>query len=304
MKALRYLVLCLFCFFGQIKSEAQISKLAKPNLRPVQLLNLRLLDDQKTIIFDLEFKNVGEVTANLTGIKTRCYLCVRGAEPIITNPNIIHVGTSEKGYRGDDVAPLGAGQSRIYTRLSVTTFDGKDLSLFPEILIYLDATEVIEESSDDDNRMYYTHGFPVVVQSENTGGYSIGYAKPADLKLSVSNVTTSTYTDAGTGVKYKAYNFTCTIKNIGEGIAIINSTKKLTYQAYRVNDCNSNNLGPAGGANLGLGYGLVQIMPGESIVLQNQNAGQPLDAITKIKVELLYGGDDADLTNNNACLMP
>jgi hypothetical protein len=285
MKILPYLVLFLFNFTLQIKTEAQV-RFAKPDLIPVQVTNLRLQDDQKTIIFDLVIKNQGQATATLTGIKTRCFLSDGGGEVIVTNPNIIHLGTSEKGFRGEDTAPLVSNQSRTLAGLSVTTYDGKELSQLPEIWVSIDATEIIEEVNDHNNTMIYTHGLP----------------KPADLKLKVSEVTSAVKTNAETGVAYKEYTFTCTIKNIGEGVAIINSFKNLIIQAYRVNDCNSANLGGAGGRIVG--QNLIQILPGESIVLQNQTANQPPDAITKISVELKYGGIDSNLVNNKACLMP
>jgi hypothetical protein len=286
MKTLPYLVLFLFSFLLQSKTEAQISKLAKPDLKTVTLHNLRLKEDQVTITFDLEFKNIGLATANLTGIKTRCFLSTGNDEIVITDPNIIHIGTSEKGYRGDDTAPLAPGQSRIFKGLTVTTFEGKDLILSPALWVYLDVTEVIEESNDNNNVMYYTHELP----------------KPADLKLEVSNVTSAIKTNAETGAVYRLYTFTCTITNIGEGVAIINNSKNLIIQSYRATACNTPNIEGAGGRLVG--GNLTRISPGESVVLQDQTANQPSDATTKIRVELKYGGIDSYLKNNVICLMP
>jgi hypothetical protein len=286
MKILPYLVLFLFNFTLQIKSEAQIRPLQKPDLLPIQLTNLRLQEDQKTIIFDLVIKNQGQATATLTGIKTRSFLSNGEGFVIITDPNIIQVGGFEKGFKGEQAAPLAPNQTRTLTGLSVTADDGVELSQLPEIVVSIDVTDIVDEVSNQNNTLLYTHGLP----------------KPADLKLNVSNVTSSIQTNSATGVVYKEFSFTCTIKNIGEGVAIINPTKNLIIQSNRVNDCNSASLGGAGGRIVG--QNLTQILPGESIVLQNQTANQPPDATTKISVELKYGGIDSNLANNKACLMP
>lgn len=121
-----------------------------------------------------------------------------------------------------------------------------------------------------------------------------------DLKLAVSKISSSIQTNSQTGVKFKEYKFTCSITNTSNVTAVIDSVHSLTIQSWQAATCKSAKLAGAGGRKVVTG--ITKIKPGETIVVENQTATQPINATTKIHVELIYKAKEKDLMNNKVCI--
>ncbi len=249
------------------------NKFVKPDLVIVKLTNFQNNVGNKKIYFDIEVRNASSVPAFLSaaGISIQTFLS-QTAGNNTSNPA---GGLVMPGSAG---ATIPAGQSKVFKNVWYS-YGNDPWDKFAYMIVHIDHNNSVAESDETNNKRIARIG--------------------PDLSLEVSGVTHSIETNSQTGVVFKEYKFTCTVKNVSEWTAVLDENHKLTIQSYRVSTCTGASVGGAGGRLVG--QNLTQILPGETVVFENQSANQPPKATTKIRVELLYA-IDSNLANNKSCI--
>ena len=123
-----------------------------------------------------------------------------------------------------------------------------------------------------------------------------------DLQFTISNVNSRIITEKVTGKQYKEYTYTATIKNLGNFDALIGESKTIRLQHWTVPSCIDTSNKTTASRPVLQQINRILIKPGKKLILTNRKATQSTTALTKILLEMIYGGDDNNLANNFACL--
>lgn len=123
-----------------------------------------------------------------------------------------------------------------------------------------------------------------------------------DLQFTISNVNSQIVTEKVTGKQYKEYTYTATIKNLGNFDALIGDSKTIRLQHWTVPSCMDTSNKTTASRPVLQPINRTLIKPGKKLVLTNRRATHSPTALTKVLVEMIYGGDDNNPSNNFACI--
>jgi hypothetical protein len=129
----------------------------------------------------------------------------------------------------------------------------------------------------------------------------IGVApKPLDLQFFISDIT---YKETVINdLIIRATTFKCKVKNIGETAAILNTSSQLKIQTFGLlSSCLDPSTSDSSDVRL-VSLERSEILPGETVEFFHTANHRWTSTSRKFRIELLYTGNELNLTNNTLCI--
>jgi hypothetical protein len=143
--------LCLLFIFQMTLFAQKNPFVFKPDLTIVGVSNIRLDANQSRIYFDIEIINKGTRPAELLGIKIQATLSESPYD------QVLGVGTGGEKIKTKTSLLLAVNESKILKDWWVSYLDFP-LNQYKSIILNLDALDILNEISENNNYFYFTHG--------------------------------------------------------------------------------------------------------------------------------------------------